>query len=163
MSRAAVHANLLADFHNRFGIVPDYEHVLECGYRNLIASGDTVVDVGAHTGRHTAIFADLVGPNGLVLAFEPLPEARSLMEARGFGPQVRSLPFALADIAGRAPFIHARGTPEESGLRRKTYNRPDLVHPEEIEVDTRRLDDFLGDFSRLAFVKIDVEGADRVH
>ena len=160
MSRAAIHADLLADFHNRLGIVPDYEHVLECGYRGLIDSGDTVVDVGAHTGRHTSVFAELVGPEGLVLAFEPLPDARDMLEARGLGPQVRLLPFALADVPGRAPFIHARGTPEESGLRRKNYNRPDLVHPEEIEVDIRRLDDFLADFRGLAFVKIDVEGAE---
>ena len=150
----------MADFHSRLGIVPDYEHILECGYRSLVTTGDMVVDVGAHTGRHTEILADLVGADGRVLAFEPLPQARRVLEARGLGAQVRVFGCALADFVGKSPFVHARGTPEESGLRRKVYNRPDLVDPQEIQVEVRKLDDFLPQLTRLAFVKIDAEGAE---
>jgi FkbM family methyltransferase len=154
------HANLMADFHSRLGVIPEYEHILECGYRSLVTAGDVVVDVGAHTGRHTEILADLVGPAGRVFAFEPLPQARRALEARGLGPQVRVFDYALADFVGKSSFVHARGTPEESGLRRKVYNRPDLVKPTEIEVEVRRLDDFLPQLAGLAFVKIDAEGAE---
>ncbi|MGA3005788.1 MAG: FkbM family methyltransferase [Acetobacteraceae bacterium] len=150
----------MADFHSRLGILPDYEHILECCYRSLVSTGDTVVDVGAHTGRHTEILADLVGSNGRVLAFEPLPQARRVLEARRLGSQVRVFDCALADFVGKSSFVHARGTPEESGLRRKVYNRPDLVDPKEIEVEVRKLDDFLSDLAALAFVKIDAEGAE---
>ena len=39
--------------------------------RRFIKPGDTVVDVGANIGTHTIAFANLVGPAGLVHAFEP--------------------------------------------------------------------------------------------
>ena len=40
-------------------------------FRELIAPGQTVLDVGANIGAHTVALATLVGPTGRVLAFEP--------------------------------------------------------------------------------------------
>jgi len=40
-------------------------------FRSLIRPGAVVCDVGAHIGPHTLVFADTVGPEGAVLAFEP--------------------------------------------------------------------------------------------
>jgi FkbM family methyltransferase len=37
----------------------------------LLQPGDVVLDVGAHIGTHTIFFADKVGPEGWVFAFEP--------------------------------------------------------------------------------------------
>ena len=34
-------------------MVPDYEQMLETFYKGLLSPGDTCIDVGAHTGRHT--------------------------------------------------------------------------------------------------------------
>jgi|SRR5665647_561206 len=39
--------------------------------RQFIRLGDTVVDAGANIGTHTVAFANLVGPGGVVHAFEP--------------------------------------------------------------------------------------------
>jgi len=39
--------------------------------RIFIKPGDTVIDAGANIGTHTVAFANLVGPQGLVHAFEP--------------------------------------------------------------------------------------------
>ena len=39
----------------------------------VIRPGDTVLDVGANCGFHLFAFADLVGDQGLVHAFEPNP------------------------------------------------------------------------------------------
>lgn len=39
--------------------------------RQFIKPGDTIIDAGANIGTHTIAFADLVGPTGLVHAFEP--------------------------------------------------------------------------------------------
>ena len=36
-----------------------------------IKPGDVIVDIGANIGTHTVAFAQLVGPRGLVIAFEP--------------------------------------------------------------------------------------------
>lgn len=39
--------------------------------RQLIRTGDTVIDAGANIGTHTVAFANLVGATGFVHAFEP--------------------------------------------------------------------------------------------
>lgn len=40
----------------------------------VVAPGDWVIDVGANVGFYTKRLAELVGPEGRVLAFEPVPE-----------------------------------------------------------------------------------------
>jgi len=160
MNDAIIHARLLEAFHKRYGIIPDYESILECNYRRLIGPGDTVIDIGAHLGRHTSVFAEIVGPTGTVWAFEPLAQQFSILKALNLGSHVKLLNVAVSDQAGRSSFVHARGTPSESGLRQRIYNVPDVADPETIQVDVVRLDDFLGRISSLHFVKIDVEGGE---
>jgi FkbM family methyltransferase len=48
---------------------------------SLISPGDWVVDVGANVGHYTKRFAELVGPAGRVIAFEPVPETFALLVA----------------------------------------------------------------------------------
>lgn len=160
MSPAVSYAHLMAAFHNRYGVIPDYEAMLEATYRRVVSPGHVVADVGAHTGRHAAVLRDLVGPSGAVHAFEPLPWAADILRNRGLGPTVHIHAVALSDQAGETEFTFCRGTPEESGLKPKAYNQPGLAQPEQITVQMARLDDFAELFPRLDFVKVDAEGAE---
>ena len=160
MSIAIHNATLMAMFHQRFGIIPDYEAILEATYRLFIESGQTVVDVGAHTGRHTRIFADLIGPNGKVHAFEPLPYAMKTLRSQGLPSTVRLHEYAIAQTSGPVSFVFARGAPEESGLRVKRYNNPDQVVTETITVQSRSLDSFSAEIGPVHFIKIDAEGSE---
>jgi FkbM family methyltransferase len=40
-------------------------------FKQIIHPGSTVLDIGANIGIHTVLFAQLVGPEGRVIAFEP--------------------------------------------------------------------------------------------
>jgi FkbM family methyltransferase len=154
------HATLLAQFHNRYGIVPDYEHILECGYRRVIPPDATVIDVGAHEGRHTAVLSELVGQGGRVLAFEPLPHLATALRDKGFDHRVQIHECALSDFSGRSSFTYMRGTPEESGLRERIPNKPQQADPITIDVEVRQLDEYLAQLSNVRFIKIDVEGGE---
>jgi FkbM family methyltransferase len=160
MSQAAQNAALMAMLHGRFGIIPSYEDILETTYRLFIQPGQTVVDIGAHTGRHTKVFADLVGRDGKVYAFEPLPYAFDILRSRSLPRHVRLHKYAIAQQQGAVSFVFARGAPEESGLRIKQYNQPQQVVPETITVEARSLDSFSAEFGPVHFIKIDAEGSE---
>jgi FkbM family methyltransferase len=49
--------------------------------KNFLYPGGTFVDVGAHIGYFTLIAADIVGPKGRVIAFEPDPRNASILTA----------------------------------------------------------------------------------
>ena len=40
-------------------------------FRDILKPGDVVLDIGANIGCHTLAFSRLVGPQGLILAYEP--------------------------------------------------------------------------------------------
>jgi len=159
-SRFVTNADLVARLTGPLAQTLDYERMLEMTYRRLIRPGDTVLDIGAHSGRHAAVFAELVGPGGAVHAFEPLPEALAMLRARRLPAWVRVHETAIGEAEGQTEFVHARGTPEESGLRVKPYNRPNLVRPERIRVRIAPLDSLAPALGRPAFLKIDVEGGE---
>jgi FkbM family methyltransferase len=138
----------------------DYEHVLERQYTRLLRPGDTVVDIGAHAGRHLARFIDCVGPHGHVHAFEPLPSMHARLARTFRNPNVSLHEVALTDAAGRIEFVFADGAPEESGMRERVYNNPAAVTPRRIEVSAQTLDHYADTLQGLRFVKIDVEGAE---
>nr|WP_274607310.1 FkbM family methyltransferase [Paracraurococcus ruber] len=78
-----------------------YEVVLRGVVRRVIRPGDCVWDVGANRGLYTRMFGEKVGPDGTVVAFEPVPHtAERLRAAVADLPRVRTLPLALSDSSG---------------------------------------------------------------
>lgn len=140
-----------------------YEAMLEHMYRKILKPGQVVYDVGCHLGRHAQPFLALVGPTGQVFGFEPIPKMaahlRSLAQAH---PNFTLHEMAMSNTNGQTEFVFAAGTPEESGLRQRQFNRPDLAQPQVIQVTVRRLDDLAVEQNMPSpdFVKIDIEGAE---
>jgi len=50
-----------------------YEWDKRVTFEHVVQPGWTVYDVGAHVGFYSLLASDLVGPQGMVVAFEPLP------------------------------------------------------------------------------------------
>lgn len=50
-----------------------YEYDKQKLFVRKVKKGDVVYDIGAHVGFYTLLASELVGPDGRVIAFEPLP------------------------------------------------------------------------------------------
>ncbi len=123
--------------------------------------GDTFIDVGANVGYVSAIGMGLVGRNGAVHAFEPVPEyfAR-LQNMQRDNPEytLHVNPVAVGDQEGSARMAvkgHNIGASSMVPSRMRLDNTK-----EEIEVGVITLTDYLAatDVRSPRLVKIDVEG-----
>lgn len=144
----------------KFDFQIDYEAVLEKNYSKLINPGDTVVDIGAHVGRHLRVFEQLVTETGSLYGFEPLQKQFGYLTAAFKAENVKLFNMALSNFNGEAEFWECENYPEESGLKRRTvYNRED-AQLKSVKVQVNRLDDFMDCFTRLDYIKLDAEGAE---
>jgi FkbM family methyltransferase len=153
----------LSEYHYlRDGNPETYESAL---IERILRPGMTVVDVGANHGMFSLEAAHLVGPAGVVHAFEPTPSTRALLlrniSANELG-NVKVFPFALGEGPGTA---HLRVHREMTGLNTLgahdvTWNGKVLPADEIVEVPITSLDRHAEaeDLDHIDFLKIDVEG-----
>jgi FkbM family methyltransferase len=125
----------------------------------LLAPGMVFADIGANYGLYTFRAAQLVGPSGRVVAFEPQPRlVGALKRTLRHSPlvQVELLEVALADRPGRASFAIPDMASGAGSLL------VDGVHGPRFEVELARFDDVSEslNLARLDLVKIDVEGGE---
>lgn len=132
----------------------DHEPWMVRWITTFLRPGATFVDVGAHFGYFTLIAADIVGPEGRVIAFEPDPRNADILEAnaaatgtgtwvevvrRAVGAEDTSTAFMFGhDVLSRVPA--SRQAPEAGSIRQVC------------------LDDY--NLSTGAVIKVDVEGAE---
>src|SRR4051812_1559833 len=133
-----------------------YEVLLTGAMRRAVRVGDTVWDVGANVGDYTAQFADWVGPEGHVYAFEPSRETGARLAAACAGrANVAILPLGLSDRTGEAKLL--RGADADGATARVAHDAEDGAFD---PVALARGDDLIA--SALAtvpsVVKLDVEG-----
>lgn len=126
--------------------------------RALIKPGQSVIDIGAHKAAFSYWMAKAVGPRGLVLAFEPMPELarylRQVMQAFPRG-QLQAVEMALSNTSGTA-LLHFAG--DHLGAASIEINEDKLKPP--VEVRTETLDAYLAaryPDRKFSFIKCDVE------
>ena len=124
--------------------------------RAALSGGGNSIDVGAHCGGILKTLTKL-SPAGSHWAFEPIPNLAKQLRKRFPGVSVGQL--ALSDFTGRTQFHFLPGAAAYSSL----LTRPEVEAGQVvriIEVDVRRLDDCIPRDVPIAFIKIDVEGAE---
>ena len=130
--------------------------------RELLAPGDTFVDLGANHGSFAINASRVVGSGGLVVAVEPQPKLASLVErsldVNGLSP-FQVFNFACADSEGTAEFFVPKATSGSAGLFRE-FSASTAMH--RFSVDLHRFDDPIAwrEFPGRCVVKLDVEGAE---
>lgn len=131
-------------------------------FKRYIPTDATVLDVGAHAGQFSKLFAGLAS-GGRVYAFEPSNYARSiLIRALRWNriENVEILPFGLSDVSGTAILKTPLTASGSLGFGRARFSADvDGVYLSQPAM-LRTLDDFVKarDLTRIDFIKIDVEG-----
>ncbi len=121
-----------------------------------VRAGDWVLDVGANLGNYTARLSELVGRDGRVLAFEPVPETFELLAANLARFPLRNVSFFNVAVSD-TPGVSGITIPQlDSGLENR-YMAHLTDGPSEWTV-YRLPVDALAIPHRVSFVKVDVEG-----
>jgi len=137
--------------------IQDYSPIK--GYERIrkLQKGDTVVDAGAFPGDYTLFAARQVGPAGRVIALEPDPDNRKLLERNirisGY-PNILVLPFGLWN-AETALSLNPDGVAS-------TLLRPGTEPGSTDALPVRPLDRILDDLGidHVDVLKMDIEGAE---
>ncbi len=135
-----------------------YEEPETAFIRSTIRPGMVVYDVGANIGYTTTLAASLVGPTGLVAAFEPHPHNYGLLDrnvASNRFAQVRPFNVAL----GAAQGILSLYESDTNFGDHQLYGVPGEER-QSVEVKVERLDDVCAreKLPPPDFIKIDVQG-----
>ncbi len=164
---ATVELNLAEHWERRAWFLARYHELPLLLLMNaVLRPGDTFVDIGANLGLVTLHAAKLVGPGGMVHAYEPNPDVFARLERHVAESPFRNItlhPIALAarestltlSVIGRNTGSGTIGTPLPHLATAVTRTHTVPVRPA-IEAAPR----WIGP-SRRVFLKIDVEGAER--
>jgi len=137
--------------------------------RRFIRPGDTVLDIGAHTGDTTIHYALAAGATGCTLALEPNPYVYKVLAQNASMNRTKTnivpLNFAATEADGFFTFHYSDGAYCNGGYVDQIEDTRH-GHRHRLEVRGCNLENYLrrhhaDRLSRLSFVKIDTEGYDR--
>jgi FkbM family methyltransferase len=147
-----------------------FEPASTAAVSRLVRPGSRVLDVGAHCGYFSLLFARLAGSRGAVHVFEPVPETASRLRSNlarnaTLAANVRVWEVALSDGAGRLRINVAGATNTGASHVAPVAEVEDRWRREAgivrtIEVECRTGDSIWRELGRpsVGVVKIDVEG-----
>jgi FkbM family methyltransferase len=131
----------------------------------LVPRGGTVLDIGANAGYFTLLFSDLVGPDGRVHAFEPVPPTHAAISAsmareswfRNVWVHGVAVSDTSCDVTIQVP---GDDTGQASLVRQAEGSWARAAVVTTYQVRAVRLDEYLPATEPIHFVKCDVEGAE---
>jgi FkbM family methyltransferase len=139
----------------------EYERPVQDALAALVRQGDVCYDVGANLGFFSVLNGRLVGPAGIVYAFEPVPGNASVIERNARlnrQENIKVMRTALCRADGKGELLLARHV--GGAVLKSAGSPPDPAGS--IAVETASLDTLVG-HHRIRppnVVKIDVEGAE---
>jgi FkbM family methyltransferase len=133
---------------------------------NNLAEGDLAIDVGANYGQCTIVMAATCGARGTVIAFEPNPHGRDVLQQNfDLNPSVKRATiesFACSDVADGEVELYYNGNASNSALVPVAGRNQTSEEPKSFRVRVTTLDSYLLErgLPEPRFVKIDIEGAE---
>jgi FkbM family methyltransferase len=145
-----------------------YEPGLAQAIRERLGPGDVFLDIGANIGYFSVLAGATVAPTGRVIAFEPHPAAREILQqavtVNALGDVIEIVPAAVADRDGVAALFLTADTVLSTTDPSRSPMRSAYTFPDSIDVPQVTLDAWLGARTnlvpRVRAIKIDVEGTE---
>jgi len=126
--------------------------------KNEIKKNNVVLDLGAHVGYYTLMFAKLVGENGKVYAFEPSPTNFELLQKNVMINNYKNVILEKKAISDKSE-IASLYLSEENFSDNRIFDSHDKR--KSIKIETTTLDDYFKEYDgRIDFIKMDVQGAE---
>ena len=128
---------------------------------NQINPGDVVLDLGAFIGYYTVLFANKVGQQGHVFAFEPSPKNFKILSKNAENRSNMTIEEkAISKHTGNTTLYLCNNNYGMNRIYPSVYCDGSTFGGK-VEVDTIKLDEYFGSFKRpINFVKMDLEGSE---
>jgi FkbM family methyltransferase len=128
--------------------------------KKVIKPGWTVIDAGANFGWYSIHFAQLVGQNGNVFSFEPVPETYEELNLNiklNSCQNIKTFDLALGSEDGTISFGVSNFDGGGSGASSRF-----LKYSKRIQTTMRKLDDIIKEqkINKVDFIKADIEGGE---
>jgi len=123
----------------------------------LIQDGDWAIDIGANVGHYTKRMSDIVGTNGRVIAFEPVPRTLSILSSNIQHYKHSNVTLMNAAVSNNFDVAGMSMPDFNTGLANYYEAHLDNNSSENLSVVTLPLD-CLPITQRIALIKVDVEG-----
>lgn len=132
----------------------DWRNIIIANSISKFRKGD-IIEIGSNIGTETVSFCDIVGNQGKVFAFEPLPEnIEKLKYLKQTQPNLCLKECALSNKIGEVDFLIP---PNFSSGTGKILNN-NSENKKTISIQTMTLDFYLKSFKSVSLVSIDTEG-----
>ena len=130
-----------------------YDLEMQLLINNLVKSGETVVDVGAHRGEFALAASRVVGSSGMVICFEPNPNSIKFLKDEIELNKISNITVHPCGLADQDDILTLTVDDGIGHLGNVPYKEDNLM----FSVPVRRGDDVL-DNKNPSLIKIDVEG-----
>jgi len=134
-------------------------------FSKFISKNDTVIDIGANIGLYTNFFRELVGRNGFVHSFEPIPNTFRKLEysTKKYSPidnyKLNMIGLHSKEVISNA-FIPNQISGHASIANHSKIWKTNFI--EKVEIGLTTLDKYyeVNNFKNVNFIKIDIEGSE---
>lgn len=131
----------------------------------LLGPGDGFIDIGGHFGFFSMLARELVGEQGTVVTFEPMPSTRKLllenMNDHAIHTKLHVIPAAAGATPGKLKFKDF-GLTGSAFATSQTQRNTTVKLRGEVDVEVRTVDSVVEDLgiTSLQLIKIDAENAE---
>ena len=143
-------------------VLGSYELCVSDTLRRELRAGDFCIDVGAHIGYHALLMSKIVGPEGMVVAFEPFPDSFQFLRENAMLNSASNLKLENIALGERNETLQLSFSAEEELSMTPSVTAYAVTGRSSVlDIPAIPLDGYLTSLRRVpSLIQIDVEGAE---